>query len=255
MESRYHHVTGLVLKHYALGENDRRVYILTPDLGKIAAKARGAKKLTSPFTSRLSPLNVCNMLLYKTPGNSWTITQCQTEMTYRHLQANLTQSSIALGIVDIAYRCTEEGHPSHQVYNLTIEALRILDTLESESKSELLFAGYQLQIFEILGVLPSFSSCIRCHKKIDIETLEGWHPLEILCVTCLGQMNHLARDRFDTGYLKLLNFIKKHPLSEILTIKISETQQKEINRILQLFWNAQTFSVPKSLDVLASLRA
>ncbi len=254
MDSRYHHVTGLVLKHYTLGEHDRRVYILTPELGKIAVKARGAKKLTSPFTSRLSPLNVCNMLLYKRPGNSWTITQCQTETTYQYLQAHLTKSSIGLGIIDIAYRCTEEDHPSQQLYHLTIEALQILDMLKNEGKEDLLFAGYQVQVFEILGVLPSFSNCIRCHKKIDIEMIEGWHPLEILCATCLSQTNNLARNRFSTDYLKLLNFIKKHSLKEILTIKINVTQQREINQILQIFWNAQTFSIPKSLDVLASLR-
>lgn len=255
MESRYHHATGLVLKHYTLGENDRRVYILAPGLGKIVAKARGAKKLTSPFTSRLSPLNVCNMLLYRTPGNSWTITQCQTETSYGNLQTNLTSSSLALSIIDIAYRCTEEGHPSDQLYQLTIEALSILNTIKSEKKAELLFAAYQLQVFETLGLLPSFSSCIRCHHKIDIETLEGWHPMEILCSTCLNQMNHLIRDRFDKSYLKLMNFMKKHTLSEALMIKIDSMQQKEINQILQLFWNVQTFSVPKSLDVLASLRA
>jgi DNA repair protein RecO (recombination protein O) len=255
MDSRYYHVTGLVLKHYTLGEHDRRVYFLIPGLGKIAAKARGAKKLTSPFTSRLSPLNVCDLMLYRTPANSWTVTQCQTQESFANLQNGLVRSSLALSIIDIAYRCTEEGHPSDMLLELTLETLRLMNVLEDESKCELLFQAYQFQTLDILGVLPSFSSCVRCHTRIELENLEGWHPLEILCNTCLANTNHVAYEIFDNNYLKLLNFIRRQPLRNILKVKIERAEQREISRILLMLWNAQTFSVPKSIGVLDSLHA
>lgn len=259
MDSRYHHATGLVLKHYTLGESDRRVIFLIPGLGKIAAKARGAKKLTSPFTSRLSPLNICQLLLYKTPGNSWTVTQCQTQERFPELQSNLLKSSLALSIMDIAHRCTEEGHDqdptSTSLYQLTVQTLQAMNTLKDETKCHLLFQTYQLQTLDILGVLPSFSSCVRCHKKIDLETLEGWHPLELLCTECSLAANQLAYDLFDNSFLKLLNFIRKNSIGDILNIKLTPIQSKTMTQILLMLWKAQAFSIPKSIDALESLHA
>lgn len=259
MDSRYHHATGLVLKHYTLGESDRRVIFLIPGLGKIAAKARGAKKLTSPFTSRLSPLNICQLLLYKTPGNSWTVTQCQTEENFPELQSSLLKSSLGLSIMDIVYRCTEEGHVSDQttdrLYHLTKETLQTMNALKDETKCRLLFQTYQIQTLDILGVLPSFSTCARCHKKIDLETLEGWHPLELLCTTCSQAANHLAYDLFDNSFLKLLNFMRKNSIRETLNIKLTTVQGKTMTQILLALWKAQAFSIPKSIDALESLHA
>ncbi len=259
MDSRYHHATGLVLKHYTLGESDRRVIFLIPGLGKIAAKARGAKKLTSPFTSRLSPLNICQLLLYKTPANSWTVTQCQTQERFPELQTNLLKSSLALSMMDIVHRCTEEGHisdpTSDSLYRLTTQTLQTMNTLKDEVKAHLLFQTYQIQILDILGVLPSFSTCAKCHKKIDLETLEGWHPLELLCTTCSQAANHLAYDLFDNTYLKLLNFMRKSSIQEMLNIKLTPIQSKTMTQILLMLWKAQAFSIPKSIDALESLHA
>lgn len=255
MKSRYQHAIGLVLKHYTLGEHDRRVLFLAPGIGKISAKARGAKKITSPFIGRLSPLNICELLLYRTPGNSWTITQCQAKRTFHNLQSSLRTSSLALSIIDIATKCTEEDHPSDALYNCTIETLELLNTLEDETKCELLFQAYQIKILDILGILPSFSTCSHCHKKIDLETLDGWHPLELLCPSCLATTNHLTYHLFNNNYLKLLNFIRKKPFEEILKIRLNIDEEKDLKKILQMLWSAQTFSIPKSLGVLESLHA
>lgn len=252
MESRYYHVTGLILRHYSAGEHDRRVVFLAPGLGKIIAKARGAKKITSPFISRLSPLNVCELLLYKTPKDSWTIVQCQTEKNFPDLQSSYATSLIALSVIEIAFRCSQEGHSeahtSDGIYRITIETLDMLNDTKDESKHELIFQTFQLQVLDILGILPSFSTCINCHKKINIEELKGWNPVELRCGSCPKiernseyeyGMNNVI---FENQYLKLVNYLRKNSLKKILPIKFEMNDSKTLNQMLQIFWNAQSFS-------------
>ena len=50
-------VTGMVLSQTAIGENDRRVVILSKERGKIAAFARGARRPTSQFLSGTQPMS------------------------------------------------------------------------------------------------------------------------------------------------------------------------------------------------------
>ncbi len=258
MEQRYLTTHGLVLKHLSLGESDRRIVLLVPGVGKIIAKARGAKNLNSPFNGRLMPANICNLLLYRTPGGSWTITQCQTIETFGSLKQDLLKASLALAVLDIVDRCTEMETPSDELFALTKIFLETIDSSqhqEKQEKTELLFLAYQIQILDILGILPSFTECVRCHKKVSIETLPGWHPLEMLCEICLHQSSQIAYELYENNYLKLLNFLRGRHLADSIKVKLSTAEQYTLKTILQTLWGAQSFSIPKSLGVLETLRA
>lgn len=258
-QQRHWNEFGLVLKRYTSGERDRQVIVFMRGIGKISVKARGAKKLTSPFISRLSPMNICQMVLYRTSSGHWTITQCETIHQFTPLQNTTEKNSIGLAILDIVDRCTEQNHPNPGLYDIAVETLSLLETTTDNEKITILFHIFQVKVFEMLGLLPSFSHCTECHQKLDITLVEKWNPLEIKCDPCLKKDETIHQKKqhqgFTKDYLKILNFMKKNPIHQSLKIEINTEASENITQILRMLWNVQTFSLPKSLDVLASLHA
>lgn len=255
-QQRYWNESALVLKRYSAGEKDRQVILFVKGVGKISAKARGAKNLTSPFVSRLSPLNVCRVLMYRASSGYWTITQCETIREFSPSTHSTQKAMIGLTMLDIIDRCSEPEHVNDSLYEVAIDTLEKLASINNEQKMEQLFSIFQVKVFEILGILPSFSHCTRCHKKIDLDKISGWDMIQITCHDCekFNPKNH-ARETFDKEYLKLLNYMKKNIIESSLKISLNNKQGKDLKRMLKTLWNAQTFSLPKSFDVLESLHA
>lgn len=269
MESRYLTTEALVLKHYPLNESDRSVILLAPGVGKIRAVARGAKKLTSPFNGRLSPLNHIRVVMYKTPRGTWTITQCESIELWPIIKDNFFKTTTAITAIDIIARSTEIngliGSHEHSIDSLYSEVMSFLNHLNIPSKrekDELLFLTYQARILDILGVLPSFKTCSKCHRKIDIETMKNWCPKELLCEACESEKKqnfyHPAYDSQYTlpmNFLKLMNFIRTKTHREIRNIHLTHEQKNILKTIFQMLWNDQSSSTPKSLEILESLHA
>lgn len=255
-QQRYWNESALVLKRYSSGEKDRQIILFLKGVGKVSARARGAKNLTSPFVSRLSPLNTCQVLLYRTHNGRWTITQCETIKEFAPLVHTTKKAAIGLGMLDIIDRCTLTEHGNDSLYELATETLEKLETMIDEEKIEQLFQFFQIKTFEMLGLLPSFSHCARCHKKINLEMISDWDMLQITCNECekYNQKRH-AREKFNGGYLKLLNYIRKNTIQASLKISLNNEEREDVKKMLRALWNAQTFSLPKSFDVLESLHA
>ena len=56
---------GIVLRTHKLGEADRIVTLITQDSGKVRAVAKGVRKTSSRFGSRLEPMSHVQVQLYR----------------------------------------------------------------------------------------------------------------------------------------------------------------------------------------------
>lgn len=282
MEQRYIHTTGLVLAYYPARENDRRIALLTPHMGKLFATARGARSLKSPFISRLQPLHLVELLIYRSAprGNnthataSLTITQCAVAETFPHIARDFAATTHALGALEIALRTSHESLPNEMLYNGVLTYLRLLNataetahttaaapaaTIAASTQSvtaidrqKLLWCWFQLHAIKSIDLLPAFTHCTACHQKIKIDTLSTWHPLALTCADCADQTADTAS--YPIAYLKLLHFMATHDIASAQKLKLTDDETHVLGAIIQSLWNAHQGVTLRGPSMVEKLR-
>ncbi|ARJ05535.1 DNA repair protein RecO [Cnuibacter physcomitrellae] len=147
---------GVVLRTQKLGEADRIVTLLTRTHGKVRAVARGVRRTSSKFGSRLEPFMVADLQFYE--GRSLdTITQAVTIGSYgAAITADYSSYTAANVMVETADRITEHEQ-SLQQYHLLVGALRSLS--RGEHGPSLTLDSYLLRAMAVAGWAPSFHDC------------------------------------------------------------------------------------------------
>ncbi|HWS58007.1 MAG TPA: DNA repair protein RecO [Actinotalea sp.] len=152
---------GIVLRAQKLGEADRIVTLLTRQHGKVRAVAKGVRRTSSRFGSRLEPFMVVDAQLYT--GRSLDIvTQVETLAPYgRQICADYALYTTGTAMLETAERLVEaEQEPAVQQYALLVAAVRSL--AERAHAPGLVLDAYLLRALAVAGWAPSFTDCARC---------------------------------------------------------------------------------------------
>lgn len=158
---------AVVLRTQKLGEADRIVTLLSRRHGKIRAVAKGVRRTSSKFGSRLEPFMVADVLLYK--GRSLDIVQ-QAESLGSYgadIAVNYDKYTAASSMVEAADRMSEAEATSDQ-YLLLLGGLRSLSRDEHDPHS--IMDSYLLRTMALSGWAPGLTSCARCGKPGASDT-------------------------------------------------------------------------------------
>jgi DNA repair protein RecO (recombination protein O) len=173
---------AIVLRTHKLGEADRIITLLTRQHGRVRAVARGVRRTTSKFGSRLEPFMHVDLQLSE--GRSLDhVTQAET-LTPFHAGIGGDYDRYTAGTVmlETADRLVaEEREPSVQQFLLLVGGLRVLSSGERHPSQVL--DSYLLRSLSVAGYAPSFDACARCglmgpHRWFN-PSLGG-----ALCATC-----------------------------------------------------------------------
>jgi DNA repair protein RecO (recombination protein O) len=152
---------ALVLRTQKLGEADRIITMITRDRGRVRAVAKGVRKTTSRFGSRLEPFTLIDVQLYQ--GRSLdVVTQAEILGAYgQAIAADYPSYTVASAMAETTERLTEtEGEPSRQLFLLLAGGLRTLT--ERGHAPELVLDAFLLRAVAVAGWAPSFGDCARC---------------------------------------------------------------------------------------------
>lgn len=173
---------AIVLRTRKLAEADRIITLLTREHGVVRAVAKGVRRTSSRFGSRLEPFTHVDLQLAE-GRNLDTITQAVTRDPFGEaISADYDRYTAASVMVETAERLVaEEREPSVQQYLLLVGGLRAM-TDGTRRPSDVMDA-FVLRSLSVAGYAPSFDGCARCG-------LEGphraFHPASggVLCPDC-----------------------------------------------------------------------
>ena len=180
---------AVVLRTQKLGEADRIITLLTRESGRVRAVAKGVRRTSSRFGSRLEPFTHVDLQLAE--GRSLdVVTQAVTLDPFAsRMGSDYERYTAGTVMLETAERLVvEDKEPALQQFLLLVGALRaVCDAGRSPSA---VLDSILLRSLPVAGWAPSFDGCARCG-------LEGRHRSfspsagGMLCSTCRvpGSMN------------------------------------------------------------------
>ena len=150
-----------MLRTHKLGEADRIVTLLTRHHGRVRAVAKGVRKTTSRWGSRLEPFTHVDLQL-AVGRNLDIVTQAETiEPFAGGLGGDYARYTAGTVMLETADRLvTEEGQPAVQQFLLLVGGLRAMAAGDKGANQVL--DSYLLRSLAVAGYAPSFSHCARC---------------------------------------------------------------------------------------------
>ena len=138
---------ALVLDQENSGEFDKLIFLYTEDLGKVIAKAKSIRKITSKLASQLEPLNFVRVRLVEKNGF-----QIVDALAFNKIKA----TQIALELARFVKEMTFELQPDRKFWLLIRKSFQDLKNNKKFSYKPLLKA---------LGFAPNFARCSVCGSK------------------------------------------------------------------------------------------
>lgn len=132
---------AIVLDKLPQKEQDARVVLYTQELGKVTAKVKSARKITSKLNGHLEPLNIVKIRIIEKGG-----LQAVDALTVRKLPVS------QLPVLALVNELTGEWEPDP-----------ILWTAVTNERMD------QAQLLRILGFDSTFAACGLCERKENLQ--------------------------------------------------------------------------------------
>ena len=173
---------AIVLRTQKLGEADRIITLLTRGSGRVRAVAKGVRRTSSRFGSRLEPFTHVDLQIAE--GRSLdVVTQAETIHPFAALMgADYQRYTAGTVMLETAERLVvEDKEPALQQFLLLVGALRaICDTGRPPGS---VLDSFLLRSLSVAGYAPSFEACARCGSQ---GPHRAFSPAAggMLCSTC-----------------------------------------------------------------------
>lgn len=155
---------ALVIRQVDFSESSRVVTLFTREFGKIAAMAKGARRLKGPFDAALDLLTACRIVfLRKSSGGLDLLTEAQLVSRFQPLAGQLSHLYAGYYIAELLDVLSEDYDPHPVVYD---EALTILGRLAGPTRPDMNVLRFEMVLLREIGQLPAFEECVFCGKEL-----------------------------------------------------------------------------------------
>lgn len=155
---------ALVLRKTKLGESDLIVTLLAENGCQVRAVAKGARKPSSPFSSRLELFSEVDLLV--ACGKSLDIVkEARLVNAYRGLTSDMEHAAAAAPMADLASRLCQPGLESPKLFALFSSAFSHAQSCDAQGALAVCAASL-LKAFSFAGFRPSLRHCVSCGASV-----------------------------------------------------------------------------------------
>ncbi len=157
-------VNAIVLGGVDLGEADRLVHLLTRERGRIAARARGARKSRKRYGGRLDRYALIRARLRVRKGRS-ALGEVDLLRPFLGVREDLVRTAMADHLLELVRTVAREDEPLPELFGLLLRSLAALDG--DSTPGEAWVRAASMRVMELTGVGASLDRCCACGRTPD----------------------------------------------------------------------------------------
>ncbi|GKX31034.1 DNA repair protein RecO [Vallitalea longa] len=239
---------GIVVNEMAIGENDKRLVIITKEKGKITAFARGARKTNSRFLAGSQLFSYGEYILVKGKSSSYNIKQIQLIESFHAIRTDIESLAYGLYVLEFVSYITEENVPNIHIMRLMLKTLQVL--ISNIINYDLVMRIFELKAMSYIGYTPNVVNCVICGNQYD----EYWFSITqggIICKICSNQQKSVMKISNNTIYT--MRYILSISIDKLYSFNVNEGIKYELTMIMKKFIEYHLNHKFKSLDFLLEL--
>ncbi|MCR5747234.1 MAG: DNA repair protein RecO [Lachnospiraceae bacterium] len=206
---------GMILGAYDYSEYDKRLKILTADIGKVTVFARGVRRQNSKFMGLTDLFSFGNFRLFA-GKSAYNLSNVEITNYFEDIRQDLEKTCYASYFADLADYTVHENMDGRQVLLLIYRSLQALDT--KSIANSLVRAVYELKIVAENGVYPG-----------------------------------IPKRSLLPGTVNALNHIQNADIKSLFSFKVKDDVLKEVISIADEYRKRYIQGQFRSLDVMSEL--
>lgn len=221
---------AIVIRLVDFSESSRVVTLFTRTFGKVAALAKGAKRLKGPFEAALDLLAACEVVFIRKSSSGLDIlTEAQLQKRFRPRPGNLACLYGGYYVAELLDALTEEYDPHSLLFD---EAVLTLERLSGDTPFDISILRFELVLLREIGHLPALEACLMCGEPAGSASRYGFQASQggLICQNCFGE--EAPRYLVTPGGVAALRNLASTSTAAVRNLAVSPSQMREMRSVV-----------------------
>ena len=143
--------TGMILETSPVNDYDRRLVILTKDMGKITAFCKGARRQNNKMMAVTNPFTFGNFKLYE-GKSAYNLIDAEITYYFEELRTDYKGTFLGMYLLEYASYYTRENNDELQMLKLVFQSVRAL--IKPNIDNRLIRAVFEIKALVVNGEYP-----------------------------------------------------------------------------------------------------
>lgn len=236
-------VKGIVLSESNMGDYDKMVTILTPNLGKISCAAKGARRPKSLLLAGTQLFCFADYIVYK-GTSTYHINSSETIEMFYNLRTDLDKLKYAIHVNKIVQDVTDENENCYNILQLYLNTLYTIS--ETDKDLDLTISIFKLKLLCLLGFTPRIMECVSCKQKEDLHFF-SIRDNGLKCEAC-SRVDKSAIN-MSQSTANAIKYVVTAPSKKLFSFNLKNESLEEFKLIAKVYFDEKLEKVYKLEDL------
>lgn len=236
-------LNGIIIAENNMGDYDKMLTVLTPNYGKIACAAKGARRQQSQLLAGTQLFCFGEYLMYK-GTHTYHINSCEIIEVFYNIRTDLEKLKYAIHINKIIQDITEENQNCFKILQLYLNTLYLIS--ESSKDLDFILNIFKMRVLTILGYTPRIQKCTSCNEDKNLNYFSIKND-GFKCEECAKQDKSAIK--MSESSKNAIKYTITAPPKKLFSFNLKDDGLKEFGLITKLYFNEKLEKVYK-LDEL-----